>query len=217
MLKDKEFSFVILTAIFGGSLAISQVLASKIVALGGIYVPAGVLGYAVTFSITDVISEVWGKDYARRVMLAGLASLGFVFLIVWLAVILPAAPFWTEEKAFMSILGIQRGAGRIMLASVAAYLVSQSHDIWAFHFWGKLTRGKHLWLRNNASTLVSQAIDTCLFILLAFYGLFPLLGLMLGQYLAKLVIALLDTPVVYGLVYLLRDVPARRGNARKVV
>ncbi len=207
--ENRESVFIILCGIFIGSLVISAVLASKIIALGRIYVPAGVLAYAVTFAISDVVSEIWGKNCAKQVVLAGLFSLGAVFLLIWFAIILPSAPFWTEARAFSSILGMEKGASRIILASVVAYTVSQYHDVWAFHFWRKVTGGRYLWLRNNASTLVSQAIDTCLFISLAFYGVFPLLPLILGQYFIKLCIALLDTPVVYGLVYLLKRSPAK--------
>ena len=207
--KNRESVFIILCGIFIGSLVISAVLASKIIALGRIYVPAGVLAYAVTFAISDVVSEIWGKNCAKQVVLAGLFSLGAVFLLIWFAIILPSAPFWTEARAFSSILGMEKGASRIILASVVAYTVSQYHDVWAFHFWRKVTGGRYLWLRNNASTLVSQAIDTCLFVSLAFYGVFPLLPLILGQYFIKLCIALLDTPVVYGLVYLLKRSPAK--------
>ncbi len=207
--ENRESALIILSGIFVGSLVISEVLASKIIALGRIYVPAGVLAYAVTFAVSDVVSEIWGKKRARQVVLAGFFSLGAVFLLIWFATILPSAPFWTEERAFTSILGMEKGASRIILASVVAYLVSQYHDVWAFHFWRKLTGGRHLWLRNNASTLVSQAIDTCLFIFLAFYGVFPVLPLILGQYFIKLCITLLDTPVVYGLVHLLKRSPAK--------
>jgi len=204
VLKGKEFAFTILCSVFIGSLVISEVLASKIIALGQIYVPAGVLAYAITFPLTDTIEEVWGKSYARGVVLAGLAVLGVVFLLICLAIILPSAPFWKEQESFLRILGMKQGAIRIIIASVIAYFVSQSHDVWAFNFWRKITGERHLWLRNNASTLASQAIDTTLFISLAFYGVIPILPLILGQYFIKLCIALLDTPLVYLLVHLVK-------------
>jgi len=130
--------------------------------------------------------------------------LAVVILLIWIAILLPAAAFWKDEDAFTTILGIKKGATRITIASISAYLVSQYHDVWAFNFWRRITKEKHLWLRNNASTLVSQAIDTFLFISLAFYGVVPVLPLILGQYFVKLCIALLDTPVVYLFVYLIR-------------
>lgn len=201
------FPFLILCSIFVGSLVISEVLANKIIQLKGVYLPAGVIAYAITFPITDTIGEIWGKTYAKQLVFAGFITLGVVFLLIQIAILLPAAPFWEEEEAFRSFLGMKKGAMRIIVASLVAYIVSQYHDIWAFHFWRKVTRGKFLWLRNNVSTFVSQGIDTSLFISLAFYGVTPILPLIIGQYLVKLSIALLDTPVVYALVHFLK--PAR--------
>lgn len=206
MFKEKEFAFTILCSVFIGSLVISEVLAYKIAALGNIIVPAGVLAYAITFPLTDTIEEVWGKSYARGVVLAGLVALGVVLLLILFAVVLPAAgaPIWEDQESFRRILGIKQGAIRVIIASVIAYFVSQYHDVWAFNFWRKITGERHLWLRNNASTLASQAIDTTLFISLAFYGVRPILPLILGQYFIKVCIALLDTPLVYLLVHLVK-------------
>ncbi|MEA1964333.1 MAG: queuosine precursor transporter [Candidatus Aerophobetes bacterium] len=204
MYKERNSPFIILCSIFVGSLVISEILAAKIVAFYGIYFPAGVLAYAVTFTITDIIGEIWGKDYAKQVVFAGFLTLAVIILLIWISIFLPAAPFWKDKDAFIAILGIKKGATRITIASIAAYLVSQYHDVWAFNFWRRITKKKHLWLRNNASTLVSQAIDTSLFISLAFYGVVPVLPLILGQYFVKLCIALLDTPVVYLFVYLIK-------------
>lgn len=201
------FPFLILCSIFVGSLVISEVLANKIIQLKGVYLPAGVIAYAITFPITDTIGEIWGKTYAKQLIFAGFITLGVVFLLIQMAILLPAAPFWGEEEVFRSFLGMKKGVMRIIVASLVAYIVSQYHDIWAFHFWRKVTRGKFLWLRNNVSTFVSQGIDTSLFISLAFYGVTPILPLIIGQYLVKLSIALLDTPVVYVLVHFLK--PAR--------
>lgn len=201
----KFFPFLVLCSIFVGSLVISEILANKIINLKGIYVPAGVIAYAITFPITDTIGEIWGKTYAKQLVLAGFLTLIVVFLLMWLAIILPAASFWKEEEAFKSLLGMKEGAMRITIASLFAYIVSQYHDVWAFHFWKKVTRGRCLWLRNNASTFVSQGIDTFIFIFIAFYGVFPILPLILGQYLVKISIALLDTPVVYALVHFLKS------------
>jgi len=186
----KFFPFLVLCSIFVGSLVISEILANKIINLKGIYV--------------HTIGEIWGKTYAKQLVLAGFITLGVVFLLMWLAIILPSASFWKEEEAFKSVLGMKEGAMRITIASLFAYIVSQYHDVWAFHFWKKVTRGRCLWLRNNASTFVSQGIDTFIFIFIAFYGVFPILPLILGQYLVKISIALLDTPVVYALVHFLK-------------
>jgi len=113
MLKGRSSPFIILCSIFVGSLVISEVLAAKIVAFYEIYVPAGVLAYAVTFTITDIIGEVWGKDYAKQVVFAGFLSLVVIILLIWIATLLPAAPFWKDEDAFTTILGIKKGAKEV--------------------------------------------------------------------------------------------------------
>ncbi len=97
---------------------------------------------------------------------------------------------------------------RIVLASMVAYLLSQHHDVFAFHFWKRVTQGRFLWLRNNASTMVSQGIDTVLFITIAFIGVIPtnvLLNMIVAQYVIKIVIAIVDTPLCYLMVHLLKN------------
>jgi len=132
---------------------------------------------------------------------AGFTVLVVVFLLNVLAVHLPPAPFWPNQEAFASILG---ATSRIILASLIAYGISQTFDLWLFARVRAWTGERHLWFRNNLSTIASQTLDTCVFITVAFYGEMPLLPLIGGQLLVKYVIAALDTPVVYGLVYLVR-------------
>ena len=93
---------------------------------------------------------------------------------------------------------------RIILASIVAYGISQNFDVWIFDRIKKAYGARNLWLRNNISTLLSQTLDTCLFITIAFWGEFPLLPLIFGQLTVKYAIALVDTPIVYGLVYIVR-------------
>ncbi|MFQ6077574.1 MAG: queuosine precursor transporter [Thermodesulfobacteriota bacterium] len=199
--RSEERAFILLVSIFVGTLVISSVLASKIISIFGLFVPAGVLAYCITFVVTDVISEIWGKERANRVVLCGFITLLVTFLLIRIALFWDAAPFWREQKAFSTVLG---STSRIIIASFIAYLVSQYHDVWAFHVWRKLTAGRHLWLRNTASTVVSQFIDTLIFITIAFYGTMPVFALIKGQYFIKLLIALLDTPFVYLVVMLIR-------------
>ena len=118
---------------------------------------------------------------------------------------MPGAGIWEAQEAYDRILG---GVPRVVLGSMVGYLVSQNHDVYAFDFWRRKTDGRHLWFRNNASTVVSQAIDTSLFITIAFWGVVPndvFVSIFLGQYLVKVIIALVDTPVVYGVVMLIVD------------
>ena len=196
-----EKSFIILLSIFVGSITIASVLANKIINVFGLFVPAGVLAYSMTFLITDTISEIWGKETAKRTVFGGFIGLIAVLLLIQISLVWPKAPFWKQEAAYQTIMG---STSRIIIASFIAYLVSQFHDVWAFHFWKKITGGRHLWLRNNFSTAVSQFIDSSLFITVAFYGVMPVWPLIWSQWLVKLAIAFLDTPIIYGIVWLLR-------------
>lgn len=203
---------ILLASLFIGALVTSNLTASKIVslnipAIGPVMFPAAVLAYAVTFLFTDVYAEIWGKKAATKLVIYGFFVSIFVLFLVEFAIVLPPAPFHVEyQKVYTSVLGF---APNIIAASMIAYLISQTHDVWAFHFWRKVTNGAYLWLRNNASTLVSQLIDTMLFITLAFY-LLPLIiykqpmvplenitNIIFGQYLIKAIIALFDTPFCY--------------------
>jgi len=182
-------------------LVLAAVLASKLIAVGGLVVPAGVLAYSLTFLITDVISEIWGKERAQTVVVGGFITLVLVFVLTGISIIWPPASFWPHQQAYETILG---SSARIMVASLTAYLFSQYHDVWAFHFWRRVTTERFLWLRNNASTIVSQLLDSVVFIAIAFYGVMPLVPLILGQWVVKVGVAVLDTPLVYLLVYLVR-------------
>jgi len=196
-------AFLLLASIFSGLLVISNVLAVKPVAVGGgIIVPAAVLAYALTFPITDAICEVWGRKRANALVLAGFATSLVTAAMIRLALWMPAASFWTMQEAFGDLLSSNF---RIVAASMVAYLISQFHDVWAFSYWKKVTGGKHLWLRNNASTVVSQLLDTVIFITLAFWGVWPeILPVIIGQFTVKILIAFADTPLVYLLVGWLR-------------
>ena len=199
--RDRR-GFIIVLSIFVGSIVIASVLANKIISVFGLFVPAGVLAYSITFICTDVISEIWGKQRAKQTVFGGFIALIAVLILVQISLAWPKAPFWKGEEAFQAILG---STSRIIIASFIAYLISQFHDVWAFHFWKKITSDRHLWLRNNLSTATSQFIDSFLFITIAFYGIMPIWPLIIGQWVIKLGIALLDTPVIYFTVWLIRD------------
>ena len=206
--RSEDGAFILLVSMFVGALVISSVLASKIITVFGLFFPAGVLAYCITFVVTDVISEIWGKERANRVVFSGFVTLLVTFLLIRLALAWEAAPFWREQRAFSAVLG---STSRIIIASFIAYLASQYHDVWAFHIWRKWTEQRHLWLRNTASTVVSQFIDTLIFITIAFYGTMDVFPLIKGQYLIKVLIAILDTPFVYLVVMLIRGGYFRRG------
>jgi queuosine precursor transporter len=166
-------------------------------------ISVGIIPYPVTFLITDLISEIFGRKRANQVVLAGLVSTVFVFLIVLVADLAPATDFSpVSDQQFHDVFG---RTGLAIGASMIAYLAAQFVDIRLFHFWKELTKGKHLWLRNNFSTILSQLVDTTtVLVLLCGVGaidweLFPIL---LGNgFLFKVLVALLDTPFFYLVTY----------------
>ncbi|MCK4369005.1 MAG: queuosine precursor transporter [Dehalococcoidales bacterium] len=196
---------VVLATLFTTCLLVANILAVKLVSIGGWIVPAGVIAYPLTFLLTDVIAELYGRRTASKVIWLGFGANLLMVILVFSGRLLPSAPFWEGQPAYESILGM---VPRIVLASMIAYLISQHHDVFAFHFWRKKTKARFLWLRNNASTMVSQALDTGVFITIAFWGTVPtgvLANMLLTQYLIKLGIAALDTPFCYLLVGLLKE------------
>lgn len=190
--------FMLLSSIFITLLVVSNIIAGKVIMVGNLIAPAAVLCYALTFVISDTLSEIWGKEKTAYIVRIGFMVSIISAIMIKIAILFPSAPIWGNQKEFSLILGSNL---RIVIASMVAYLVSQHHDVWAFHFWKNKTNGKHLWVRNNMSTLVSQIIDTVLFITIAFYGTgAPIITMIISQYIIKLVIALADTPLVYVLV-----------------
>jgi len=195
---------VVLATLFVTCLLVANIIAVKLVSIGGWVVPAGVIAYPLTFLFTDVITELYGRRIASRVVWAGFGANILMVILVFGGGLLPPAPFWEDQPAYESILGM---VPRIVLASMIAYLISQHHDVFAFHFWRKKTKARFLWLRNNASTMVSQALDTGVFITIAFWGTVPtgiLANMLVSQYIIKLAIAAGDTPFCYILVGLLK-------------
>ncbi len=193
----REDKYASLTALFVLALAAANVISSKVVTLFGFSAPAGIIVYPITFMVTDVVSEVFGKRYSKRVVWTGFAMMLLLLVITRVAIYLPPAAFYRHQSVFRQIFS---ASNRIIVASLIAYLVSQTCDVALFHFWRDVTNTRFLWLRNNVSTMTSQLIDTVLFILIAFYSIYSLpdcLRLIGGQYLFKFVFALLDTPFVY--------------------
>ena len=189
----------IAVGVFASLTVLANLLAVKTITLGPFIAPAAVLVYASTFLLTDILSELFGEEKARLAVWTGILANMVMLVSVLIALRWSASPLMDPGLAssFDAVFGF---APRVIAASMIAYLVSQHHDVWAYGFWRRKTGGKHMWLRNNASTMASQGIDTLIFITLAFYGLVPnsiLLQMMAGQYVIKVLIAALDTPFIY--------------------
>ena len=207
----QERLFLILSAIFIAALVTSNLIFQKFFIWSpfGLYtfeISVGILPYPVTFLVTDIISEIYGRRRANQVVLSGLLASLFVMLIVLVADAVPHTA-WSPVSGdmFHNVFGL---FGPAVLASMGAYLAAQYIDIRIFHFWKKLTHGRHLWLRNNGSTIFSQLVDTALvLILLSAAGAIEwarFWSLLENGFLFKVLVALVDTPVLYGVVWVLR-------------
>lgn len=213
-MKDRGASlFLVLAAMFIAALVTSNLIFQKFFTWSpfGDYVfelSVGILPYPLTFLITDIISEIFGKRAANRVVLSGLAASLFTLLIIYVADSAVATD-WSpvNNDTFSVVFGLSPLA---VAASMIAYLIAQFIDIKIFHFWKKKTRGKHLWIRNNFSTTFSQMTDTfvVLFLLCSFHIIewerFWLL--FVNGFLFKIMFALFDTPIIYLAVWKLRKI-----------
>ncbi|MEC8403339.1 MAG: queuosine precursor transporter [Bacteroidota bacterium] len=166
----------------------------------------GILPYPITFLITDLISEIYGKIAANRVVTAGIFASFFSMGILLIADYVPAMESSPVDNAtFTQVFSLSPLA---VLASMIAYLLAQFVDIRIYHFWKKLTNGKMLWLRNNFSTFASQFLDTFSVVcLLSVFGVLPwdlFFGLVLSGFIFKVIVALLDTPILYLLVWMFK-------------
>lgn len=198
MYTDSKLSFLL--GFFVSLVIGMNLLGGKITELFGVSVSVAIFMVPITFLITDIVAEVYGKKVSARFVYVGMISIVIMLAYTALFVALPAHERYTLNAEYTAIFG---SSVRIMVASVIAFFLSQLHDIWAFEFLKRKTGEKFLWLRNNLSTFVSQAIDSLVFMFIAFYHVTPqftalfVIELTIPYYLFKIFFAVLDTPFVY--------------------
>ena len=218
--KDKKLAYQIylyLGALFITSLVVSNLIFQKffywnpfgelsVFGASLFEVSVGILPYPITFLITDLISEIYGRKKANQIVTTGIFASFFSMGIILVADMAPAiesSPI--NDATFTQVFALSPIA---VLASMIAYLLAQYVDIAIYHFWKRLTKGKHLWLRNNFSTFLSQFIDTFTVVgLLCLFKVLPwdiFFGLVVSGFLFKVFIAFIDTPFLYFFVYLFR-------------
>ncbi len=169
----------------------------KTVQLFGLVATLGNVLYGGIFFATDILSEVYGRKAARRGVWLGF--IGMSLMTLWMQIGLKFTPDASDfaQGSLLTIFGLMP---RIAAGSMIAYLLSQHYDVFAFHFWKKRTKGKYLWLRNNASTMVSQVIDTVIFCTIALWGVYDTntwLQILATTYFLKWFVAVIDTPFIY--------------------
>lgn len=223
-LNKSEILYLTLTTAFCVLLVLTNICGTKLFA--GPFDPknhaltTGILTYPLTFLITDIVAEIWGKKRANLLVFLGFGMSFLMLAIVQLSLYLPAHPYWVApgnpygyqsvqeyQNAFASVFSVN---GKLLFGSMLAYMVAQLLDVRLFEFWRKFSKGKHLWLRNNGSTLISQLVDTAIVNSILFYWGFgwPFwqgVQVMLTIYLYKAILALLDTPFFYFFVWYLRS------------
>lgn len=204
-IPPKEKLFIVLAGIFIGALVMANIIGiTKFVNLFGLIIPVGVLPYPATFLATDLISEIYGRKRANYVVFTGFVISVFILLMVTFGYYAPMATVTENPDLYEGIYGYMvRGTA----ASMAAYLTAQFIDVQLFHFWKKITRGKHLWLRNNFSTMTSQLVDSSAVIILTFWGsmgVVEIIQTIFYSYIFKFFAAALDTPLAYLGRYLIR-------------
>jgi len=202
--------YLIFIGIFITSLIVSNLIFQKFFQVNFLGInfelSVGIIFYPITFLVTDVVSEIYGKQKANQMVITGIFSSIFCLLIIQIANFLPATE-WSpvNTKTFNLVFG---NTSLAVGASMLAYLCAQLMDIKIYHFWKKKTQGKHLWLRNNLSTIPSQFLDTFLILILLCAGgaiewnkFFTLLK---QGFLFKILIAIIDTPIIYLFTFYLR-------------
>ena len=201
-------SLFLLSTLYGGMVCVAGVLGNKLVALGPLAVEAGIFAFLLLVVTSSTVAETYGRATANRLVLFGFVPLIVSTILIRIVLVLPPAPFWEAEKrlAFDMILG---QSSRMMVAGLIAYGTSQLVNVAIFTRM-KRGDGRMLWLRALVASVLSQALDSLIFITVAFYGVEPIWLIMPGQILAKVVLsAVMVPPLIYLLVDLTRRLDRR--------
>ncbi|MBS3061020.1 MAG: queuosine precursor transporter [Candidatus Diapherotrites archaeon] len=206
---NKETKLSILSALFVAGVVASNLMGGKIADFSLFYASVGLLVFPVSMLALDIVQEVEGKEKAKRIVFGTLVAMVFILVMTAIAVALPSAPRDFFPVEYGKIFGVSL---RIMVASILAFLTAELVDIHVFRIVKELTKGKMLWLRTNVSTLISEFIDTTIFMMVAFYGVSPkhdvlfVIGLIIPWWLLKVGYAVVGTPLVYaGSAWLRKD------------
>ena len=198
--------FHVVTALFVTSLIVSNIIAVKLISIGGLILPAAVILFPVAYIIGDILTEVYGFNRARQVIWTGFFCNLIAVVAIWIAGRLTPPPFWAigvfdtpeaAQQAYQAILGF---APRLLLASFLAYLVGEFLNSIILAKLKVRTEGRFLWLRTITSTVVGQGADSAVFITIAFWGVFPAFAIgqaILSQWFFKVAFEALATPFTY--------------------
>ena len=193
---------VIITAIFVTVLITANIVGVKVVSFGNFILPAAVVLFPLSYIFGDILTEVYGYRWARKVIWLGFFCNLIFVLSAWVGQILPPAPLWEGQEAYESILGY---TPRLLIASFCGYLAGEFANSFILARMKELTRGRWLWSRTIGSTIVGQGLDTLIFITVAFFGApFFVPIMILYHWLAKIIIEAMATPFTYAAVNFLK-------------
>ena len=196
--------FLVIAALFVTLLITSNVIAVKIIEVGGRIVPAAIVLFPITYILGDVLTEVYGFRFARRVIWLGFLCNAIAVLGFWVGGLLPAAAFWEGQEAYQAILGY---TPRLLAASLAGYTVGEFSNSMVLSRLKVATQGRWLWMRTIGSTIVGQGVDSAVFITAAFAGTMAggnLVELLLTQWVVKVLYEAAATPLTYAVVTYLK-------------
>lgn len=200
-----SWRFIACAALFVTCLLTANTIAAKLITIGGLTLTAGIVIFPISYVLGDVLTEVWGYAATRPVIWLGFACNALMVAAVWLGGELPPAPFWKGQAAYQEILG---QTPRILVASFAAYLVGEFANAFVLAKLKIATEGRWLWMRTIGSTVVGQALDSAVFVALAFSGAVPvgaLVGIIGAQWAFKVAYEAAATPLTYATVAWLKS------------
>ncbi len=188
----------LLIALYVTFVVVAQILAAKIsefnLGFAVFYVPSGVIVFSVTYLLTDIINERFGQKETHMAIFIAFISQVAMVIFLWIGNKMTPAPFWNLQQTWSYVFDL---IPRITLASWTAFLISENFDAIVYAWFKKITKGKHLWMRNSLSSLPALFLDSVIFISIAFWGVAPVLPLIVGQIVIKWIIGLIDIPFMY--------------------
>lgn len=196
--------FSMISTIFVVTIMISNTVATKLFSLGPLIFTGGILIFPITYIFGDILTEVYGYSRSRKVIWTGFFALILMSLVYWIVGLLPPAPTWPNQEAYILTLGL---VPRIVFASIVGYWAGSFSNSFIMAKMKLLTKGKHLWVRTIGSTIVGEGVDTALFVSIAFWGIVSggiLVLAIISGYAFKVVYEIIATPITYKIVGFLK-------------
>ena len=203
-MKKFSFLFVLFAILFTTCLLTANIVAVKIISLFGLFVPAGIIIFPLSYILGDILTEVYGYENTKTIIWLGFLANLLMVIAIFIAQNLPSAPFWNNQSSFNNILGY---TPRLLLASFTAFLVGSFANSFVMSKMKILTKGRMLWTRTIGSTIVGEGLDSLIFISIAFIGAFALTNLLiliLTQWIIKSLYEIIATPLTYAIVGFLK-------------